>query len=131
MAFTPWQTEAGSEQERAIPTNFPADGTWSFVLGHDEVGRFVMLNVGDSASVYAYGDFESATIVRFHGRLRGPEEYPAGVALQASLLIDGVAYASRTLEAGETRDLFDMAANVVGVGPGNHELRFRFELVSA
>lgn len=130
MAFTPWQVEAGSEQERVIPTNFPADGTWSFVLGHDEAGRFFMLNVGDSASVYAYGDFESATVVRFHGRLRGPAEYPAGVAMKASLLVDGVAYASRILEPAKTRDVFDMAANVVGVGPGTHELRFRFELIA-
>jgi len=130
VPLTPWNTSLGSGQGRTIPTNFPADDTWSFVLGSDEVGRFVFLNVGDHADVFAVGDFSEVTVVRFHGRIRGPASYPAGVIFRASLLIDGVTYATRLLYPARQRDLFDMGANVAVLAPGDHELRFSLELVS-
>ncbi len=106
-------------------------GEYLFLLGYSDPGYVDRLRVGDYAQISQTADFadNSATMMRVHARLRPPTEMPDGLAWKFSLLIDGDEHASQILTPGSTRTRVDLAASVVKLAAGNHELVLRLEVI--
>ena len=103
-------------------------GPGVFVLGDDEPGRFFELEVGDRVEVSQSVDLTGVTLVRSVMRLRVPERLPPGFAWEASLVVDGVKYASVRSRADRERTVTDLAANVSKLA-GVHVIGVRLEIV--
>jgi hypothetical protein len=106
-----------------------APGDLRFVLGALEPGQLFDLATGDCAEVVQTTDLTGVTLVRVRLTLRVPPGLPAGRAWEASIVVDGVKRARTTCEAGRTRTIPDLAANVSKL-TGAHEVGVRLELVS-
>lgn len=115
---------------RIMPRNWVApEGEFVLCLGHDSPGRKERMAVGDFVQLGQTGDFDTTTIFRIQSRIRAPVSMPGDTYWEVSIVIDGTKHTARKLEAGRTRDLMDMSANVSNLAPGNHALAFRIELV--
>lgn len=130
MGTTPFGAGIGTDSTLRIqPQNWtPPDGAYVMCLGSDRIGQVNRLAVGDFLEFGQTGDFDTTTIFRVVSRTRGPATMPGDTYWEASIRIDGVAHATRRIEAGRTRDLVDMAANVSNLTAGDHALAFRLEL---
>ncbi|MCP3167333.1 hypothetical protein [Myxococcus qinghaiensis] len=130
MALTAFTSRLGLGQGRIRPQRgTPASGEYLFVLGDEEPGRRFELAPGDFAEVTQAVDVTSVDLVRAALRLRVPSAAPAGLAWEASLVVDNVKYARCLGRPGRERLLGDMAANVSKLS-GVHTVGVRLELVS-
>ncbi len=103
-------------------------GPGVFILGDDEPGRAFDLALGDRVEVSQAVDLTGITLVRATMKLRVPERVPTGFAWEASLVVDGVKYASVRGRPGRERAVSDLAANVSKL-VGAHVIAVRLELV--
>jgi len=106
----------------------PGSGDFVFVLGDVEPGRRYDLDLGDHAEVVQAVDLTGADLVRALLHLRVPADVPAGLAWEASLIVDGVRQARARCRPGCTRTLTDLAANVSKLA-GVHQVGVRLQLV--
>ena len=114
---------------RIQPQNWTApEGDFVMCLGSDLPGHFGKFNHEDRIDASQEVDFGTGLIVRCVARIRGPETMPGGASWWARLLLNGTEFARRKIEAGRTRDLIDMGANVTHLGAGAHILAFRLQL---
>ena len=91
-------------------------------------GRFFELALGDHVEVSQSVDLTGVMLVRSAVRLRVPERMPTGFAWEASLIVDGMKYASLRARPGRERTVTDLAANVSKL-TGVHVIGVRLELV--
>jgi hypothetical protein len=129
MELTAFTSNLGVTQGRVETTDAPS-GRFAFVLGDLESGRVFELAPGDAAEVTQDVDLSGLHFVRATLRLRVPKSLPAGLAWEASILVDGVARASFRVRAGRERVMRDLAANVSKLA-GLHTVGVRLALVSA
>ncbi|MCP3104534.1 hypothetical protein LZ198_37295 [Myxococcus sp. K15C18031901] len=130
MAVTAFTNRLGLGQGRIRPQRAaPASGEYLFVLGDEESGRRFELAPGDWAEVTQAVDVTGVDLVRAALRLRVPPCVPAGLAWEASLVVDGMKYARCLGRPGRERLVTDMAANVSKLA-GVHTVGIRLELVS-
>ncbi|TQF11028.1 hypothetical protein FJV41_36365 [Myxococcus llanfairpwllgwyngyllgogerychwyrndrobwllllantysiliogogogochensis] len=130
MALTAFTSRLGLGQGRVRPQRAtPASGEYLFVLGDEEPGRRFELTPGDFAEVTQAVDVTGVDLVRAALRLRVPSAAPAGLAWEASLVVDSVKYARCLGRPGRDRLVTDMAANVSKLS-GVHTVGVRLELIS-
>lgn len=130
---TPFQRDFGTRQGRIDNPQgvVPPEGSFVFVLGYDLPLHTEILGVNDYIEISQLGEFAANTkILRMRVRLRAPVVMPTGVKWILILYIDGIERTRRTLRAGSLRDLYDLAANVTGYGPGEHLVVLRLQLVT-
>jgi len=125
MALDAFSSRMGSSQGRLVGA---APGDYAFVLGEAEAGWSYDLTAGDCAEVVQTADLTGATLVRVRLSLTVPKEVPAGLAWEASIVVDGVKRARASCRPGRQRTLTDLAANVSKL-TGAHEVGVRLELV--
>ncbi len=102
-------------------------GTFEFVLGDVEPGRWAALVVGDRVGLTQQANLTEVHLVRVRATLRVPASLPATLAWEASILVDGVKVASATCPRGRARQITDLVANVSRLD-GLHTLEVRLEL---
>ena len=129
MALTAFTSRLGRGQGR-LATPKATGGDYAFVLGDDEPGRFFELAPGDHAEVTQDTDLTGVMLVRALLRLRVPASTPAGLAWEASLVVDGNKLARMRAKPGRERLVTDLAANVSKLS-GLHAIGVRLELVTA
>ena len=127
MALTAFTSRMGQGQGR-LATPLATSGDYAFVLGDVEPGRFFELAPGDWAEVTQPTDVTGVKLLRALLRLRVPSSLPAGLAWEASLVVDGAKYARVRTRPGRERLVTDMAANVSKLS-GVHTVGVRLELV--
>ena len=127
MALTAFTSRLGQGQGR-LATPLATSGDYAFVLGDAEPGRFFELAPGDWAEVTQPTDVTGVKLLRAVLRFRVPASTPAGLVWEASLVVDGVKYASVRARPGRERLVTDMAANVSKLS-GVHTVGVRLELV--
>lgn len=128
MELTAFTSNLGVTQGRIETAGAPS-GRFAFVLGDLEPGRVFELAPGDAAEVTQDVDLSGLHFVRATLRLRVPKSLPAGLAWEASILVDGVAKASFRVRAGRERLMRDLAANVSKLA-GLRTVGVRLQLVS-
>jgi hypothetical protein len=99
MALTAFTSRLGRGQGRIL-TPKATGGDYAFVLGDEEPGRFFELAPGDHAVVTQETDLTGVMLVRALLRLRVPATTPAGLAWEASLVVDGTKLARMRRQAG-------------------------------
>ncbi|WP_375757360.1 hypothetical protein [Corallococcus exercitus] len=129
MALTAFTSRLGRGQGRLL-TPTATGGDYAFVLGDAEPGRFFELAPGDHAEVTQSTDLTGVMLVRALLRLSVPASTPAGLAWEASIMIDGTKIARMRAKPGRERLVTDLAANVSKLS-GVHTVGVRLELVSA
>ncbi len=129
MALSAFTSRLGRGQGRIL-TSKAASGDYAFVLGEDEAGRLFELAPGDHAEVTQSTDLTGVKLVRALLRLRVPASTPAGLAWEASILVDGAKLARMRAKPGRERLVTDLAANVSKLA-GAHTIGLRLELVTA
>lgn len=127
MALTAFTSRLGRSQGR-LSNPSASEGDYAFVLGDEEPGRFFELAPGDHAEVTQETDLTDVMLVRAILRLRVPASTPAGVAWEASIVVDGAKLARMRARPGRERLVTDLAANVSKVA-GLHTVGVRLELV--
>jgi len=131
MELDAFTARLGLGQGRIAPSNAgPASGDYVFVLGEDEPGRVFELAPGDRAEVVQDTELTGVDLVRAHLELRVPSSLPAGLAWEASIVVDGTKRARATCPAGRERRITDLGANVSKLS-GVHQVGVRLELVEA
>jgi hypothetical protein len=106
-----------------------SSGTFEFVLGDTEPGRWATLVLGDRVGLTQEANLTDIDLVRVQATLRVPASLPAAVAWEASIVVDGVKFARATCSKGRARRLTDLVANVSRL-TGVHALEVRLELVA-
>lgn len=129
MALTAFTSRIGRGQGR-LATPKATGGEYAFVLGDDEAGRLFELEPDDHAEVTQQTDLTGVMLVRALLRLRVPASTPAGLAWEASILVDGTKLARMQARPGRERLVTDLAANVSKLS-GLHTIGVRLELVVA
>jgi len=127
MALTAFTSRLGRGQGR-LATPKATGGDYAFVLGDDEAGRLFDLAPGDHAEVTQETDLTGVMLVRALLRLRVPASTPAGLAWEASIIVDGAKLAAMRAKPGRERLVTDLAANVSKLS-GLHTIGVRLELV--
>jgi hypothetical protein len=107
-----------------------SSGTFEFVLGDAELGRWATLVLGDRVGLTQQANLTDVDLVRVQATLRVPASLPPTLAWEASIVVDGVKAARTSCAAGRTRRLTDLAANVSRLS-GMHTVEVRLELVAA
>jgi len=102
---------------------------FAFVLGDLAEGYLHTLELGDRAEVVQETDLTDVDFLRAEMNLRVPEDLPAGLAWEASIIADGVKMARAVCEPGREREITDLAANVSKLA-GVRPVGVRLELVS-
>jgi hypothetical protein len=105
-----------------------SSGTFEFVLGDAEVGRFATLVAGDRTGLTQDVDLAGIDLIRLQGALRVPPSLPQSLAWEASIVVDGWTHVRVRCPSGRTRQLTDVAANVSKLN-GVHTVEIRLELV--
>jgi hypothetical protein len=103
-------------------------GPGVFILGDDEALRLFELAPGDYVEVTQPVDLTHVSLVLSAMTLRVPASLPAGVAWEASLVVDGVQSAAFRGTPGRERAVSDLAANVSKL-TGVHVVGVRLQLV--
>ena len=129
MALTAFTSRLGRGQGR-LATPKATGGDYAFVLGDDEAGRLFELAPGDHAEVTQETDLTGVMLLRALLRLRVPASTPAGLAWEASILVDGTKLATMRAKPGRERLVTDLAANVSKLS-GLHTIGVRLELATA
>ena len=129
MALTAFTSRLGRGQGR-LATPKATGGDYAFVLGDEEPGRLFELAPGDHAEVTQESDLTGVMLVRALLRLRVPASTPAGLAWEASIIVDGAKRAAMRAKPGRERLVTDLAANVSKLS-GLHTIGVRLELVVA
>jgi len=129
MALTAFTSRLGTGQGRLRTASADA-GDYAFVLGDAEAGRIFELAPGDHAEVTQSLDVTALDFVRASLRLRVPVNTPAGLAWEASILVDGVKLARMRSKPGRERLVTDLAGNVSKLA-GVRSVGVRLELVAA
>lgn len=129
MELDAFSIRLGEGQGRVAPAHAPPGfSAVLFVLGEDEPGWRFDLDQGDRAEVVQTADLTGVAFVRTNLALRVPASVPAGLAWEASIVVDGVKRARALGVPGRTRVLGDLAANVSKLS-GAHQVGLRLELV--
>lgn len=130
MTLTAFTSRLGVGQGRllAVPGS-ESESDHVFVLGERERGRLFNLVPGDRAEVTQTVDLTGVVLVRAALSLDVPESVPMGLAWEASLVIDGVNFATARGRRGRQRALTDLAANVSKAN-GVHTVGVRLELMT-
>jgi hypothetical protein len=129
MTLAAFDSRLGTTQGRIRPAHAPpASGEHVFVLGSDAPGHHARLNPGDRAEVYQEVDLTGVDLFRVHLHLRVPDDVPAGLAWEASLVVDGRKLARATCRPGRSRTLTDLAAHVSKL-TGVHRVGVRLQLI--
>jgi hypothetical protein len=124
-----FSTRIGVGAGRTAPANAPPGfNTVLFLLGDGTPGWRFDLAQGDHAEVVQTTDLTGVTFVRAQLALRSPADLPAGLAWEASIVVDGVKRSHAACAPGKTRILGDLAANVSKM-TGVHMVGVRLELV--
>ncbi|RJS13388.1 hypothetical protein DRW03_36135 [Corallococcus sp. H22C18031201] len=130
MALTAFTSRLGLGQGRIQPQRAtPVSGEYLFVLGDEEPGRFFELAPGDFTEVTQAVDVTGLALVRCALRFHVPPGAPAGLAWEASLVVDGQKHARVLGRPGREHLVTDMAANVSKLS-GVHTVGVRLELIS-
>ena len=129
MALTAFTSRLGRGQGR-LATPKATGGDYAFVVGDDEAGRLFEVAPGDHAEVTQETDLTGVMLVRALLRLCVPASTPAGLAWEASIIVDGVKRATMRAKPGRERLVTDLAANVSKLA-GLHTIGVRLELVVA
>lgn len=129
-SFNAFNAEFGAEQGRAEPDNFSSDGTYAFILGHDEPLTFARLRVGDFVSVHQTADIGTTKVFKARVRCRGPEYMPGDTKWRLSLYIDGVEKTARTCTVETLTDYVSFAANLTSYS-GNVSIAFVLTLMES
>ena len=125
-----FRSRLGVGQGRISPQGVePTAGTYLFVLGDDEPGRWFDLAPGDRAEVVQEIDLTAVDLVRAYLHLRVPASLPPGYAWEVSLIVDGEKRARASCGPGRSRTITDLAANV-SKQIGIHTIGIRLQLVS-
>lgn len=125
MELDAFTCRLGDGQGRVVASG----GELQFVLGDVEPGRRFDLALGDHVDVTQSTDLTGVALVRAIITLRAPKSMPAGLAWEASVIVDGAKRARATCAPGRTRAITDLAANVSKLA-GAHEVGVRLELVA-
>jgi hypothetical protein len=129
MTLTAFDCRLGLGQGRLRrQARTPGSGEHVFVIGDDEPGRMYDLAPGDLGEVTQQVDLTGADLVRALLHLRVPDTVPAGMAWEASIVIDGAKLSRATCLAGKERTMTDLAANVSKL-VGMHQVGVRLQLV--
>ncbi len=123
MELDAFTSRLGVSQGRVVA----ADGTVSFVLGDAEAGRRFDLAADDHVDVAQTLDVTGVALVRAALHLLVPAGLPPDLVWEASILVDGAPHARATCEAGRSRDILDLAANVSKL-TGLHDVAVRLAL---
>lgn len=123
MELDAFTDRLGSSQGRVVSVA----GELSFALGDLEPGRRAELAVGDYVEVAQTLDVTGVALVRALATMRVPESLAPGLAWEVSVLVDGVPAARTRCDAGRTRAIGDLAANVSKL-TGTHEISVRLAL---
>lgn len=130
MALTAFTSRLGVAQGRLLAAaSSESDSDYVFVLGERDRGRLLNLAPGDRAEVTQAVDLTGVVLVRAALSLDVPESVPTGLAWEASLVVDGVKFATARARRGRRRALTDLAANV-SKATGVHTVGVRLELVT-
>ncbi len=130
MALTAFTSRLGVAQGRLLAAaSSESDSDYVFVLGERDRGRLFNLAPGDRAEVTQAVDLTGVVLVRAALSLDVPESVPTGLAWEASLVVDGVKFATARARRGRRRALTDLAANV-SKATGVHTVGVRLELVT-
>lgn len=130
MALTAFTSRLGVAQGRLLAAaSSESDSDYVFVLGERDRGRLFNLAPGDRAEVTQAVDLTGVVLVRAALSLDVPESVPVGLAWEASLVVDGVKFATARARRGRRRALTDLAANV-SKATGVHTVGVRLELVT-
>ena len=123
MEFDAFSARLGTSQGRIEGE----EGNFVFVLGDLQPGYLADFEPGDRAEVVQDVNLSGADLVRAKLALSIPEDMPAGLYWEASILIDGVKQASAVGRAGRTRAIADLAANI-SKRSGVHAVAVRLQL---
>lgn len=126
-SFNALNREFGTEQGRCEPDNFSSDGTYSFVLGHDEPLTLARVRVGDFMSVHQTADIGATKVLKARVRCRGPEFMPGTTKWRLSLYVDGVEKTHRICTPETLMDYVSFAVNLSGLS-GTHSIAFILNL---
>ncbi len=120
------------QQGRIIPAGWSApEGDYVFCLGVDAPGRFEELDIGDYVEVSQTATFQAGTkLLRMRVKIRGPAVVPPGCAWLLVLIVGGGVRAQRRIDAGRTRELVDLSANVSKL-VGAQDITLHLELIAA
>ncbi len=121
-AFT---ARLGDVQGRVVD----AAGEVRFVLGALDAGRIARLIPGDHVEVVQSVDLSHVALVRASLELEAPASLSAGLAWEASVVVDGAKRATLRCGPGRARQTRDLAANVSKLA-GLHDVGVRLELVT-
>lgn len=125
MELDAFTARLGADQGRVVD----AAGEVRFILGAIDDGRYARLAPGDHVDVVQSLDVTQVALVRASFELRAPASLPAGLAWEASVVVDGTKRASLRCVTGRTRRSTDLAANVSKL-TGLHDVGVRLELVT-
>ena len=130
MALTAFTSRLGVGQGRLLAAaSSESESDYVFVLGERDRGRLFNLAPGDRAEVTQAVDLTGVVLVRAALSLDVPESVPTGLAWEASLVVDGVKFATARARRGRRRALTDLTANV-SKATGVHTVGVRLELVT-
>lgn len=129
-SFNALNREFGTEQGRADPDHFSSDGTYAFIMGHDEPLTFARLRVGDYMTVHQTADIGTTKILKARVRCRGPEFMPGTTKWRLSLYIDGVETTHRTCSVETLTDYVSFAVNLTSYS-GNVSIAFALKLMES
>jgi len=129
---TTLQRRPGTQSLRAQPGGWTApEGDFVFVFGCDEAGREGYFLPDDGVEISQVDTYGAARFIRAKARLRGPSvEPPTGWRWEAYSQVFAAETWAFELAPGETRDLSDLAINLVTIGGGGAiTLKFGLRLV--
>lgn len=127
MELDAFTAKLGAGQGRVVTA---ADGASVFVLGELTPGHLAELTAGDRVEVVQPIDVTGVHFVFADLKLRAPSAVPAGLAWEASIVVDGDKRARTRFPLRGERQVRDLAANVSKLA-GTHTVGIRLELVEA
>ncbi len=127
MELTAFNSRLGTSQGRLGPND---EDEYRFVLGDNQPGYLHNLEPGDHAEVIQETDLTDIDLVRAELTLSVPDDVPSPMYWEASIIVDGTAYARTTCRPGRFREITDLAANVSKM-TGLHQVGVRLALVLA
>ena len=128
MPQNPFTADAGTYQGRIVSAE-AIQGTHVYQLGHELRGRLFFFEPGEKHEIAQTADVTGIKAIRATVITHGATTMPPGATWRLSLLIDGAAVVSRTLDA-RSIVLTDLAANLHGAGlSGDHDIAFELAIV--
>lgn len=124
MELTAFNSRLGLSQGRIKDH----DGDHVFVLGDNSPGYYYRLESGDRVEIVQETKLDDIDLIRTQMSLWVPEDLPANLGWEASIIVDGVPRAHATCPPGRKRDITDLAANVSKLA-GSQQVGVRLQLI--